>query len=818
MWGMHRYVIGLGLIWGLFQAAGAASQRQLQSHAADDEVVFVRGLIDEGFPALAKMVLVRALEKSPEIESIALELRVRIQIVEQHFDQALEQLTSFEEAESLWLFLAETARGNSQNSIAETAYDAYFKTSENPEDGLAAFHYGQLLEEQGNDVAARLFYEKIVKRLDSRPMKVRLAALWVEDDPIRALMLCEEVQLGGMDLWFGKAVVLWSQLMIQKEEWAEVQSVLETQLELLKQLEEAGALESQVSPLSGARYFLGICYEQAGEKAEALHQFVNVHIQYGDSEWGPLAQQHADELIASFEAQGQRVKIDLGANRSKMEAGAFRVGQRLFFERRYVEVVSVYLDALNTFPEGADAVSTLRDLLLSLIHLGDDLHAKTVAGYLGERFTAGDALLVAGKTALDEKKETLAWWIYDRYLETCPEHSRVPSVLFSLAGLRKQEAYLMRIVETYSESSYRVRALGRLAWNAFEAKEYEKAATRFEMYLLVETDPKKRTLARFSVAEAFRNMAQKTPDHRMAFQEQTGKMPVLQAISTEWKKALENFQTLEKEMIIDAHRFGVSKERLEFNQPFHEKSIYYQAVCEAQLGELDAATETCRRFIEIFPTSGIISQVRFLQGKTLVDAGNFSEALLAFEPFGNGVDSPFAESVFYYRGIAQLETGANEAAIQTLENLFVTWPSSAFFFEAKWVQGRVYIAEGRNEEAIRVLGDILNLASDDRMIHRASIELGRAQSDPREKLASFQRVALLADPADPQQAPLIAEALFESLPLYVELTRYQELLLDCERLTTEFPTFGNADEIERLRMKGKGGEGNVTADNADEHG
>ncbi|MBI9020746.1 MAG: tetratricopeptide repeat protein [Verrucomicrobia bacterium] len=756
--------------------------------AFEEELAFVKGLTENGFPQLAEKVLNRTLQQFPEAGKEAPELRIRILIASKQFEKAAQQIgnqqSEIGNAESLWLFFAEAAYAARQLPDAETAYKHYFKllTQADGATGQAAFNYGELLEERGDDAAARNVYEQALKRIDSRPVKAKLAALLVENDPARAQKLCEEVQLGGLDLWFGQAVVTWSQLMTIQEEWGEAQSVLEMQLELLKQLEESleaqGQPVSLVSPLSGARYLLGVCYEHEDKKAEALHQFYNVYAKYGDSEWGPKAQEKAQALKEWFEGQGKTVKIDLGANLSKMEESTFRVARRLFFDRQYAEAVPIYLDALNKYPEGNESITALRELCLSAVHLNDELGAKNVGLYLSERFAgdpkAGDALLAAGKGALDAKQEDLAWWMYDRAIEAVPAHPRMPAVLFSLAGLQKNDDYLKKIIADYPDSSYRARALGRLAWNAYEAEDYEAAAERFAPYVDTETDLQKQTRARFAFAESYRHLEL-------------------------WGAGSACFQTLEKSMEEAAESYGASAETLEFNRPFWEKAVYYQAVCQKELGDPDAAVQTCDRFIEKFPTSGILDQVQFTKAKTLIERERFAEALVTLEP----LDGKFAEPVCYYRGVAQFETGANEAAIQTLEKLLVTWPSSAFTYEALFVQGRAYVAAGQRDEAVRVFGDILNFASDDLLLNRASLELGRAQTDPTEKLASFQRVALLADPDDPEQAPLISEALYESLPLYLELARHNDLLADADRLLSDFPNIGKSEEIETMKTKAK---------------
>jgi len=763
--------------------------------AFEEELRFVKGLTEAGFPNLARTVLHRTLRKFPAAEKTAPELRVRIWIAEKEFEKAREGILALEKPEKLWLFLAETAIATRHLSVAEEAYPNYLEHISEADEatGQAAFNYGELLEERGDYDAAQIVYEKVLQVPNmgkyARPVKAKLAALLLESNLDRSQELCEDVQLGGLDLWFGKAVVTWAQIMTIQEEWEEAQSVLEMQLELLKQLEELLEAQGQpisiVSPLSGARYWLGVCYEHEGRLAEALIQFYNVYVQYGDSEWGPKAQERTRVLTEYFEGQGKTVQVDLGANRVKMQESTFRVARRLFLEKNYAEAMPSLINALNEYPESDESVTALRFLTLSAIHLDDELRAKTIALYLAERFrgnpAAGDALLATGKVALDGKKKKLAGWIYGLYLDAFPTHPRAAGVLYSLASLCKQNddlskasAYLNRLIENYPDSTYHVRALGSLAWNAFEAKDYETAAIHFAPYVDIETDSKKQTRALFAFAESYR-------------------------FSNAWKKSLEIFQALEKSMCDVAGHYGVSDETLLFNQPFHEKSIYYQAICYAQLGETDEAVQTCERFLKSFPESEFVPQVHFIRGKTCFESERFVEALAAFESFGDGTGHKFAESVFYYRGVAQFETGAHEASIQCLEELLMNWPASVWFFDAQFVQGRAYAASGQRDEAIRVFGNMLNGTSDDLRIHRIHLELGRVQTDPSDKLASFQRVALLADPNHEEHAKLIAKALYESLPLYLELARTDDLLADSDRLMKHFPQFGKTAEINAFR-------------------
>ncbi len=744
--------------------------------AFEEEIKVIEGLVEEGFPNLARIALNRASSHFPAGAPVEFELRIRILIAEKEFEKAqksiLERGTALAanpmDEKRLWFFLAETAHTARNVAVAETAYQNYFKTLTTADEstGQAAFHYGELMKWRGEVRRAKKIYEQTLTLTNSRPVQTKLAALLQEEDPERAKKLCEEVQLGGIDLWFGQTVVTWAHIMIRKEEWSEAQSVLETRLELLRTLSETG--DPSGAPIAGARYLLGVCYEHENRNAEALTQFYNVYAKQGDSEWGPLAQEKVQALITGFETQGKTVKIDLGENKTKIEEGAIRVARRLFFNRQYAEAISGYLAALNTYPEGSESITALRELAVSAIKLDDEMFAKTVGLYLRERFAnhpeAGDALLAAGKAALDQKRETLAWWFYEQAIDGFKNHPRMPGVLYTLAELRKQERYLVRIIETYRDGAYYARALGRLAWNSYEAEEYKTAAERFTPYIESEAELEKQIRARFALAESVRFLKQ-------------------------WNLALEKYEEVEKSCIDD------------LKDSYREKAVYYQAVCQKEIGKPEEAIQLCGRFNELFPESSMSEQVKFTKADALVECKRFVEALDLLRTFGDRADDPWAESALTLRGVAQFETGAYTNAITTMQTVGLNWPDSSSFLDAQFVLGRAYTAVGSREEAIRVFSDILNSTSDDLMIHRTSLELGRAQIDPTEKLASFQRVALLADPENKENTPFIAEALFESLPLYIELARYDDLLADSNRLLTTFPDFEKRDHIKRLQSQ-----------------
>ena len=769
--------------------------------AVDTEVRFIEGLTEAGFPELAQKVLSRTLRSFPDAERFAPELQLRILIAGKRFDEAQAQLAVYEDAPALWRFLADTAFRARQSSVADAAYRKFFESVKPSAAPDAVYQFGMLLEERGNLAGARELYEAALDGAGDdkliRPIKVRLAQIIsglpdvLQNDLTRARKLCEEVQLGGLDLWFGQSVITWSRIMQLCGEWSEATDVLETQLELLYELEQNLARQNQpvatISPLAGARYYLGLCYEHAGRNADALTQLYNVYAKYGGSEWGPDAQEHSQKLIEQFERAGRTVKIEYGNARAGMEENAFRVPRRLFFEKNYSAAAPEYLAALNRYPESAGAIPALRELTQCFIFLNDSFSAKAAAAYIAERF--GDknesaiALLAAAKTALDEKQNELSFYLYENYLRQFPRHERAAGVLFSLAALQRsagdeaaEAKNLMQILKHYPASPFAPRALGRLAWNMFDKEEYSRAVKRFERYIPLESDFRKCAAAQFALAESFR------------FQD-------------EWPRALSAFQELETSLADSEKSYGFSEESAQFNRPYFEKALFYQGVCFSRMNQFSEAVTAFDRFIERCPAAEFIPAAKYSKGVALMDMQYYTDALNVFSEFDENSGKRFFEPVCYYRGVACFEIGAFNDSIEHLETLLNRFPESSFFFEAKLLQGRAFTQTARNADAVRVLSDVLNFSSDDLLIYRATLELGRAQPGVDEKLASFQRVALLADPQ--QYSEMIAAALEESLPLYLQLNRPLDLLADADRLLNEFPDYANRKEVEELQQKAK---------------
>jgi len=113
--------------------------------------------------------------------------------------------------------------------------------------------------------------------------------------------------------------------------------------------------------------------------------------------------------------------------------------------------------------------------------------------------------------------------------------------------------------------------------------------------------------------------------------------------------------------------------------------------------------------------------------------------------------------------------------------------------------GGAYRLIGSLINAVAAGSDVFRYADKPALIHKASYNLGLTQKDLGQKeaaLASFLRVALLADPSDPELRPLVEQSLVGAIPLALELGKYQDAQDACDQYMKSFPS---GDSIEAVR-------------------
>jgi len=573
--------------------------------------------------------------------------------------------------------------------------------------------------------------EAAIQRLETQ----KLAASARKKLKAEVVAYCSDVQLGLMDVWYGSSVVTWSRLLLLDGDWRGARSMLWDQAEVLQNIEHNLAAAklpvSALSPVAGCRYFLGetyrIEYEETGElepATEALRHFYNVYVKYGDSPWGGLAGEKAEEAKAFVESLGKQVRVDLGKHRATFVANQFRFGARLAAQGRNAEAVDRYLAALNAFPKAGKAVDALRNLGICWIELERCEETLVVAEYLCEQFLADTnapaAVLAIGRRFL-EQDEPSADWVFEKYLATFPN------------------------------DPHRVDILSHFAWKAYKAKNLDEAATRFQ------------------ILEAALRVAGETGD------------------------------PLEKAVYIqaDCSKNPADYDRFVAEFPSSElapRSLGEKAQALLVADRFEAAFQTLETLSERYPEASVgkLQAVYLSSGEALLADGKFAVAQRAFSAI-----SPPTDPSFYGLAAAQFGQGHFAECFQTLEKLLSHFPAAGSFRGARLMQARALEKLGRTDEAIGAYREVLATKHN----YAVAFELAQILPDPEERLAAYQRIALLADPSEEANLPLIADSLLASLPLGLELEKHALVLDTCDQFQKQFPNHEKVPTLGTFRKE-----------------
>lgn len=564
----------------------------------------------------------------------------------------------------------------------------------------------------------------------------------------QVLAYCADVQLGSMDIWYGEAVVSWGRLLLHDGKWKDARMQMLDQAEVLQKIEKnlkANKIPvSSISPVAGCRYVLGETYRLEFEKSqilepgiEALKHYYNVYIKYNDSPWGEKAQAKAEAMQQVLEGKGKSVRIELGPHKKTFVASKFRLGARLIAEERFEDAVEPIETAINYFPETVQSVEALRNLAVCHIELGQDEEALMIAEYCCERFSSD---------------------------------TNAPLVILSLgrnASVNLSQRFYSLYLDAYPEHQHRADILSWFAWHAYTAEKIEEAVHYFhsleaELRRLGETGER---LEKSVYIQAIHPVdAEKLGVFMAEFPESQFMAPALSKkaqallVAGDFSGA---FQTLEK------------LEKVFPDSPASKKALSGLIVAAVEAEQFDIAEQVLNRMLE--DKHAYVEDVYLSTGEGLLEAGQFGLSEKAFSAV------PSNEHAFY--GVASCRYGQEdfEGSFQILEKLLVDFPTTARFFDARLMQARCLVKLNRMDEAIAAYSEA---GTDD---HAVTLEMAAVLTEPEIKLAAYQRVALLADPDTKENRPLIAESIVSSLPLGMELQKYELVLGSCDQFEELFP-------------------------------
>lgn len=879
----------------------------------DQEFQFASGLIELGFPDFAEKVVQQVLRLHPDQKDRATLIQAEILISRRKFAEAEELVRQMgsgnPKAQAIRLALAKGYYAMGETEKAKQLYNDFFKLYEGkaPTDPDllrfyqdSAFQFGQMLEMAGDRAGAIKAYGRVISTNPDRNVVRRLQAAQAElyvkmaagapfDERDKSLSearkLCETIQWGGLDIWFGQSIITMAHVELVKENRAQAQKVLLGNMDILKDIDQYiqdEGLPLSVSPMAGARFLLGQLYledaeglaknkDKQGEAVQAygkaLGEFYNVFAKYSDSDWGPEAGIHAQEIKTLLEQQyGKKVNVELGQFQTKAAEAQFRLADNLFRQKKYREAADEYLKNLNQFPETDASPNALANLALSYANLDDKLHTRMVAEYLGERFSksgaAAMAMLAIGKFYFDRKDEPAYLAAYETYLKYFPKHARAAAILFTLAGMRKQAGddlgaakYYQRIVDNYPRDQYYTKALSQMAWQYYAATNYAGAVKGFTAYLAEAQPSPDKAQAQFALAESHRRTDKLT--EAIAEYEQLIQWiaPKNNPYATSAADVQKNAQLLEKAVFQRAYCYSRLKQPPESipeyrgkaikayeqflalfpNSELAPKALNGKGAAQLEIGQFDVAAKTFDELAAKYPQSdegksalfalvrsameikqydqatsafekmlanrGMYTPDQFARiGQMMLDAGLHKQAIQSFQQVvGSTEERNLLERALYGLGRAHYELKDYPGAIRSFEELMQKYPKSGLFYEAKFSLGGAYRETGSLTNAMLALSDVFKYADDPLTINKASVQLGGIQvelGDKQGALASYLRVALLADPNNPELRPLVAQSLISSISLGMEMQRYQDVQDSCDQYLKLFP---NGDKVEWVR-------------------
>ncbi|MDF7808406.1 tetratricopeptide repeat protein [Pontiellaceae bacterium B12219] len=571
---------------------------------------------------------------------------------------------------------------------------------------------------------------------------------------------CADVQLGAMDLWYGNSVVTWARLMVLDGKWKEARSMLWDQAEVLQNIEKNLTANdipvSSISPVAGCRYLLGETYRMEYEEfqtlepaAEALRHFYNVYIKYGDSPWGERAGEQAEAAQAFLESNGKQVRIDLGPHRDAFIANKFQLGARLMADERYADAIEPIETAINFFPETGRSVEALRNLALCQLNLGHDEQVTLISEYLCERFQSDTnaplALLGIGRNYIEGGNESNGEQIFDLYLAA------------------------------FSDDSHRADIISYFAWKAYKAERWEEAVGRFQA---LETLLREKEQHGLELEKAVYIQATHPAD------------PVkLDAFMDEFPESEFLASALNKkaQSLLVAGDFDAAFQTLEtLQEQFPEAAATRSAlsgliVAAVDAERFDVAEQVLDRMLEDQESYGY--DVYLSTGDGLLASGRFALAEKAFSAVPMTAKRAFAERALFGRGACQFGRELFDVSFQTLENLLSQFPTTGTFYDARLMQARSLVQLGRIDEAAAAYAEVVAAKQD----YAITFEMAAVLAEPEEQLAAYQRIALLADPTVKENRELIADSILTSLPLCMELQKYELVLSSCDQFEDLFP-------------------------------
>ncbi|MDR0994603.1 MAG: tetratricopeptide repeat protein [Verrucomicrobiota bacterium] len=757
--------------WVIAAVFGCMASSVAVAVGVDEEFAFASRLIsyDPSFPDFAQKVVDAIVAKDPSQQERAKVVQAEILIKRRNFSAAEELINELgannPKAQAINLILGWNYFATGENEKAREIYGNFFKqyagrTPTDP-DVLAryrdaAFQYAQMQEMMGDYLGASESYKRVEDVVESKETKrsmalsraqmlVRAAEAKSGEERNKlldaALKICEEIQWGGLDLQFVDSLVVMANIELVRGNRDAAKKVLMDNMDIIKPIDamlQENGLSLRESPMAGTRSLLGRLLKEDGDRlaaqdgknaeaiaaySQALGEYYNVFVKYGESTWGPTAGIISQEIKNILENKyGKTVNISLPDNLAGAVAGTeFRMADNLFRQKQFAAAATNYIEVLARFPESGDlSVGAVANLLQCYINLNDSLFAKMVANYLGERFARtsdipAKGLAAAGSLYDQAGNMDMMKYMFNCYLTYCPNDPRAGQILFYLAAKAEQagnpveaDAYLARIITDYKQDQNYPKALSKRAWKAYADQDYEAAIDGMKVYIEESTPNATRAQAMFALADSYRRTDKPA-------------------------EAIREFNTLVGAISPAGNPYGNSQADVARNQVLLEQARFYLAYSMSRITLPANRQDAMRRmavakwdeFLELYPRSDLASKALNMKGSlqlALKDpAANETFTRLAqdYPHTDEGKNAQFA------RINGALELGQYDQAREALTAMLGSVGSYSLDEFAR--VGQAMLDEKQWREAAQAFSQIVGKTEERALLERALYGIGEAR-------------------------------------------------------------------------------------------
>ena len=521
--------------------------------------------------------------------------------------------------------------------------------------------------------------EHVERQCLAEMAEIALSLAEDEKDKTKQAALLKQVDgwadklLWKQDLWFGKAIVLKAHgLMINHKADAAkklvndyMSTLTAIHQALVEQEAESGEPLTRVSPMAECRYLLAVMLQNEAdrlmaeegfsvnnnEKREevlslllgakeagkrkgdgAYNHFLNVYLQYPESNWAADAGERAEAvrsiLVDTF---GGNVKASVTDEQTaRVRQIQFRDARALFAQGQIDNARDRLIQVLNSFPDCPEAIPALGDLARCYMQGIQDnpdaeLYTDTVIGHLAERFCsgsdkmqpAGDELIRLAENWLEYGRADKRLQVYDLFFRLYPGHSSCPIYLASFGEKAYKDQdyasalnYFQITANNYTNSPRAFDALNRIVTIYEETKDLTNTIIAANNYVKrlesVGRVTQELMTARFRVANAQKDYG--VDILRSGTTNATELARGVKAVSV----AASSFDKLAETLKTPPATAQVNDAEKKRNQALREAAMYGKAFCLSQVpGDPERvakiralAIQTYESLVNDFPESG----------------------------------------------------------------------------------------------------------------------------------------------------------------------------------------------------------------------